>query len=78
MVSDDTSAVVGSVNLDYRSMYLHFECATYFYKSSLVSQLHDDMESTMEKCNRIKYQDLRPGLLGQLLDSVLRAFETLF
>ena len=35
-VSDDTTAVVGSINLDYRSLYLHFECAALLYGLSLI------------------------------------------
>ena len=31
-VSDDCKAVVGTINLDYRSLYHHFECATYLSK----------------------------------------------
>ena len=31
-ISDDSKAVVGTINLDYRSLYHHFECATYMYK----------------------------------------------
>ncbi len=31
---DDERAVVGTINLDYRSLYLHFECATYIWKKS--------------------------------------------
>ena len=36
MVSDDRKAVVGTINLDYRSLYLHFEDGVYFYRNQIV------------------------------------------
>ena len=36
-VSDDMKAVVGTINLDFRSLYLHWEDAVYFYGNSVVS-----------------------------------------
>ena len=37
--SDDTKAVVGTINLDYRSLYLHFECATFLYQSREITRV---------------------------------------
>lgn len=39
---DDKIATVGSVNLDYRSLYLHFECGVFLYKSKVVEELKQD------------------------------------
>ena len=44
-LSDDKSAVVGTINLDYRSLYLHFECATYMYKTSCIKDIKADFDS---------------------------------
>ncbi|KHD46707.1 cardiolipin synthase [Streptococcus hongkongensis] len=41
-VSDGIKAVVGSINLDYRSLYHHFECATYLYRVSIISEIVND------------------------------------
>ena len=38
-VSDDSTAIVGTINMDYRSLYLHFECATLMYKTPSVSRI---------------------------------------
>ena len=35
-VSDDDTATVGTINLDYRSLYLHFECGTFIYNNPVV------------------------------------------
>lgn len=52
-VSDDKKAVVGSINLDFRSLYLHFECAAYLYKNSAIDSIEDDFQKTMEKSERM-------------------------
>ncbi|MDO5560465.1 MAG: cardiolipin synthase [Oscillospiraceae bacterium] len=52
-VSDDNTAVVGTINLDYRSLYLHFECATYMYNTSCISDIKNDFMDTLSKCTMI-------------------------
>ncbi len=49
-VSDDTKACVGSVNLDYRSLYHHFECGAFIYKSDEILSMRDDFLATQKKC----------------------------
>ncbi len=58
-VSDDTVSVVGSINLDFRSLYLHFECATWMYKTDSVLKVKEDYLKTLEKCEEITYSDCR-------------------
>lgn len=52
-VSDDTTATVGTINMDYRSLYLHFECSTYLYKSGTVKDVKSDFLDTLKDCNKI-------------------------
>ena len=68
-VSDDEKAVVGTINLDYRSLYHHFECATYLFQTGCITQIEDDFESTLAKCRAvtaetIKKEKLRMKMLG--------------
>lgn len=58
-VSDDEKAVVGTINLDYRSLYLHFECAAYMYKNAVVKDVERDYQRTLEKCQMITKEDCR-------------------
>ncbi|CZT55208.1 cardiolipin synthase [[Clostridium] leptum] len=55
-VSDDQVATVGSVNMDFRSFYLHFECGVWMAGSQAVTQVRDDMLSTMEQSEEILYE----------------------
>ncbi len=51
-VSDDCKATVGTINLDYRSLYHHFECGTYLYASPEVAKIEQDFQQTLAKCVR--------------------------
>lgn len=52
-VSDDETAVVGTINLDYRSLAHHYENAVWMYKTSVISEIKEDFLQTEEKCERI-------------------------
>lgn len=77
MVSDDNSAVVGTINLDYRSLYLHFENAVYFMGENAVAAVKKDCEDTFLVSEKIEPQDVKRSIFGKFVDSLLRVFETL-
>ena len=52
-VSDDCRAVVGTINLDYRSLYHHFECAAYLYRVPCISEIEADFENTLAMCREV-------------------------
>ena len=52
-VSDNERAVVGSVNLDYRSLYWHYECSTYLYQGSVIHDVYKDFLDTQNKCEKV-------------------------
>ncbi|MBD5139645.1 MAG: cardiolipin synthase [Ruminococcus sp.] len=77
-VSDDTRAVVGSINLDYRSLFLHFECASYFYRHSVVEQVEQDVQNTLKKCMQVTLDDCkRFNPFKRIAGHVLRLFAPL-
>ena len=72
MVSDDSTAVVGTINLDYRSLYLHFEDAVLLYRCSAVRDVRADFEATFPKCREVtadysRGQPLRTRVVQSLL-----------
>ena len=79
VVSDDTLGVVGTINLDFRSLYLHFECGTLLVGGEAVQRLCEDALETMQLGRRITPEDCRPprALTGRLIDAVLRALSPL-
>ncbi len=76
-VCDDELCVVGTINMDYRSLYLHFECGTLMYKNPEVVQLKNDDLETMEKCRKVELSDMKTNFLGELFDSFLRSIAPL-
>lgn len=58
-VSDDCKAVVGTINLDYRSFYLHFECAAYLRDMPAVADVEADFQATLAKSQEITTEDLK-------------------
>ena len=77
-VSDDEYAVVGTINLDYRSLYLHYECAAWMYGSGAVGQVKEDFLSTLGQCREISGDMLkRKNLFQRIGLAILRAFAPL-
>lgn len=71
-VSDDVKAVVGTVNLDYRSLYHHFECGAVLYENSQIAVMEQDVQDTLSKCIEMTVEDykklkLRERFLGRLM-----------
>ena len=58
-VSDDIKAVVGTINLDYRSLYHHFECAAYMYKSDCIPDIEKDFQDTLSKCRTVTPETIK-------------------
>ena len=78
MVADDNYAVVGSINLDYRSLYLHFECASFLYHCKEISAIKDDIEETISVSEEITYEDcLKMNKPYRLWLSLLRLYAPL-
>ena len=53
VLSDDTKAIVGTINFDYRSFVHHFEDGVYMYKTEVVDQLKKDMDKTFGESDLI-------------------------
>ncbi len=58
-VSDLAEAVVGTINLDYRSLYHHFECATYLYHTDCIAEIEADFQSTLAASRRVTREAVR-------------------
>lgn len=74
-VSDGREAVVGTINLDYRSLYHHFECAAYLYETSCIAEIAADFREVLTKCRRVtqegaRRESWRVKLTGYLVKAV--------
>ena len=72
-VSDDDTATVGTINMDYRSLYLHFECGTFIYDNPVVEDVEKDFQQTLKKCQKVTIMDLKKrGAFMKAAGSILR------
>lgn len=77
-VCDDKIATVGSVNLDYRSLYLHFECGVFMYKTQAVWQLREDCMEVLSCSDEITLEFCRRrNVIIRVFQGVMRLFAPL-
>ena len=53
-VVDDREAVVGTINLDYRSLYHHFEDAVWMVDAPCIPAIEDDFQRTLTQCRTVE------------------------
>lgn len=77
IVCDDRIAVVGTINMDFRSLFLHFECGVLMTDTEVSIAVRDDDLVMMDKCRKIEKGFPKRTLIGRIFDSLLRAFSPL-
>ncbi len=78
LLSDDDIAIVGSANLDYRSLYLHFENCCVFYHSDFVKDVKDDVKNILLNSKEITLDDTnKTPMWRRLARAVYRIFAPL-
>ena len=77
-VSDDCKAVVGTINLDYRSLYHHFECAAYLYRVPCITDIEADFQETLTQCREVTRETIKKEKLSvRFWGKVLKIFAPL-
>ncbi len=77
-VADGSRAVVGTINLDYRSLYHHFECAAYIYQADCINDIVADFDQTLAQCQRVTPELLENDtFINQLNGRLLRTIAPL-
>ena len=69
---DDDTATVGTINLDYRSLYLHFECGVFIYHNPVVYDIEKDFQQTLRASHKVtltevKNRSIYQKIYGQVL-----------
>lgn len=73
-IADDKYAVIGTINLDYRSLVHHFENGVWMYKCSAVADLKQDIKETMDKSIEIETKMLKTDIFTRFIRAVVRIF----
>lgn len=77
-VVDDEYAVVGSINLDFRSLYLHYECGVWMYNTDTILDIKNDYLKTLEKCHKVTLEECKnTNGLKKFIRLVIRMFAPL-
>ena len=79
IVIDDDYAVVGTVNIDYRSMFLHFECCNLLMKTTSISEIKKDFEETLLVSHEVDLNlNKKRNPFKKILSFILSIFGPLF
>ena len=76
-IVDDKICTIGTVNLDYRSLFLHFECSSLFYKADIIQDLKNDYLETQAQCRERHLDEIKRGFLHTYINGVLRVIAPL-
>lgn len=76
-VSDDHIATVGTINLDYRSLYLHFECGLYMEDTKCINEIKKDIIESINKSHLVTEKEATPHFLKSIWQAILRLFAPL-
>lgn len=77
-VSDNSEAVVGTINMDFRSLYLHWECGCYMYETDCIADIERDFCDTLKKCEKVTLADVGSFPLPEkILSRFLKIFAPL-
>ena len=74
---DGEYAMVGTINMDYRSLVHHFENGVWMYRTACIRDLNADMEKTLEKSIQVNEKNVKRGLLQRMLCAVIRVLAPL-
>ncbi len=70
-VVDGKYATVGTVNLDYRSLFLHFECGVWLYRSPAIADIVKDLEDTFKLCHSVTEADCKVNVFRRVLRAII-------
>jgi cardiolipin synthase len=73
-VVDDIYAMIGTINLDYRSLVHHFENIVWMYNCDVIIDIKKDLDDTLSKSIEIKKDHLKINLLTRFIRAIVRIF----
>ena len=78
-VLTEDAAIVGTINMDYRSFYLHYENGVWMSGEKIQKAIYEDFQNTFRQSREITYEEwLNRPLRWKLIQPLLNLFSTLF
>ena len=77
-IINEDCAIVGTINMDYRSFYLHYECGVWICNREAIQDIYNDLRKTFDESQEITLEQwkMRPVWM-KLYQCVLNVFSTL-
>ncbi len=76
-ITDDEYGIVGTVNLDYRSLVHHFENGVWLYNCDIIHDIKNDFDLTLEKSIKIDKSSLKVNVFKRFFRACVRIFAPL-
>jgi cardiolipin synthase len=77
-IINEDCGIVGTINMDYRSFHLHYECGVWMCDRDTIHTIREDLLKTMEQCHEVTYEEWKNRPLTiKLYQMVLNMFATL-
>ena len=76
-VCDDKVATVGTINMDYRSLYLHFECGSLLYNSKQIKEIKKDAVETIKKSKNVTISNTEISIFKRIRNAIFRILSPL-
>ena len=73
-IADDKYAIIGTINLDYRSLVHHFENGVWLYNCASIKDLKDDINETINKSIKITTKMLKTNIFNRIFRALVRIF----
>ncbi len=77
-ISDDETAMVGTVNMDYRSLVHHFENGVWIYKHSVIGDIKNDFLATLDKSIQFELGMIKENMFQRFIRAMAKVFSPLF
>lgn len=74
IIADDKCGLVGSINLDYRSLYLNFECGVYIQNGSVIKDIKKDVIDTISKSHLVTKKEIKGNVFKNMYQAILKLF----
>lgn len=77
-IINEDCGIVGTINMDYRSFHLHYECGVWMCDKDTIHTIREDLLQTMEQCHEVSYEEwLKRPLHIKFYQKILNVFSTL-
>ena len=72
---DDKSALVGTVNMDFRSYYQHYECGVWMYDTKCIQDIKQDFEEIFSESHLVTMEEcIRTNIFLKIYRNILKVF----